>query len=129
MPNRQGVKNRVEKDKVKGAAQYYVINEDNNLPDAGTSPEPGADKVAATGTGEGTPPGTPPDTPPLPFTDTGTGTGTSPLIKPTDVYYRMIGYFIEHQRKFIKSKAKHYKVTEAEIMRIAVEELMKSGKI
>jgi hypothetical protein len=36
---------------------------------------------------------------------------------------------LEHQAKYVVKMAKKYKVTEAEIMRIAVEELKKSGKI
>lgn len=39
-------------------------------------------------------------------TDTVTDTVTQPLIKPTEVLFRMIGYYTEGQRKFIKSKAK-----------------------
>lgn len=38
-------------------------------------------------------------------------------------------FYSENQSKFIVKMAKKYKVTEAEIMRIAVEELKKSGKI
>lgn len=55
-------------------------------------------------------------------------TVASPL-PTTDTCHRMTGYYISHQRDFIKKKAKEYQVTESAVMRVAVEELIKSGKI
>lgn len=119
---RKPVNDKVKSDreKIKGAAMYFE-KEDNNL--SGTDPSPKPELQPS--------PEPSPDTPPQPdtVTDTDTLTDTSPLIKPTEVYIRKVGYFLEHQSKFIVKKAKQYKVKEAEIMRIAVEELIKSGKI
>jgi carbohydrate-binding DOMON domain-containing protein len=97
-------------DKVKGAAQFFVT-------DTVTSPDTAKETVAVTDTAKET------DT--VEVTDT----VTSPLIKPTDIYVRKVCYLLEHQAKYVVKMAKKYKVTEAEIMRIAVEELKKSGKI
>jgi hypothetical protein len=110
-------------DKIKGVDKLFVVGED--LPDTVTSPVP----TKETDTVPNTQPSTDTSTVILPSTETVTDTVTSPLIKPTDAMFRMIGYYTEVQRNFIKKKAKKYKVTEAEIMRIAVEELIKSGKI
>ena len=101
-------------DKVKGAAQFFVT-------DTVTSPDTAKETVAVTDTAKET------DT--VEVADTVTDTVTSPLIKPTDIYVRKVCYLLEHQAKYVVKMAKKYKVTEAEIMRIAVEELKKSGKI
>ena len=105
-------------ERVKGAAQFFV-------PDTVTSPQ--SDTATITDTVEVAV--TSPNTPTKTSISTVTDTVTSPLIKPTEVLNRMIGYYTDSQRDFIKKKAKKYKVTEAEIMRLAVEELKKSGKI
>jgi hypothetical protein len=108
--------------KVKGAAQFFVT-------DTVTSPEPVTDKDTDTNTDMVEVAVTSPNTGTVENTVTVTDTVTSPLIKPSEILHRMIGYYTSEQRKFIKGKAKKYNVTEAEIMRLAVEELMKSGKI
>jgi hypothetical protein len=117
-------------DKVKGAAQFFVTDtvtspstETDTVEVAVTSP----DTKTSTATVEDTTTVT--DTVEVAVADTVTDTVTSPLIKPTEILNRMIGYYTDKQKKFIRSKAKHYKIKEAEVMRIAMDELMKSGKI
>jgi hypothetical protein len=105
-------------DKVKGAAQFFVT-------DTVTSPSTETDTVEVAVTS----PDTKTSTATVEDTTTVTDTVTSPLIKPTEILNRMIGYYTDKQKKFIRSKAKHYKIKEAEVMRIAMDELMKSGKI
>jgi hypothetical protein len=109
---------------IKGVDKLFVT-EEKVTPITVTSPQPTTDTVEVAVTS----PNTSPIPSPQPSTVTVTDTVTSPLIKPSEILHRMIGYYTSEQRKFIKGKAKKYNVTEAEIMRIAVEELMKSGKI
>ena len=98
-------------DKITGVDKLFMTEED--LANTVTSPPPTKET----------------STSPITSTSTVEDTVTSPLIKATDTCHRMIGYYISHQRDFIKKKAKEYKVTESAVMRVAVEELMKSGKI
>jgi len=58
----------------------------------------------------------------------GTDTAIQIMLKPSEDYIRKVYYPLTKQDAFIKKKAKKYKVTEAEIMRIAVEELKKVVK-
>lgn len=106
-------------DKIKGVDKLFVVEEDLLIVDPSPSEEtpPNTDK----GTNAVT----------VTVTDTQTDTDTviETLIKPTDNYTRKVYYPYDYQNKFVIKKAKKYNVTESEIVRIALDFLIKSGKI
>lgn len=138
MPNRKSVK-----DKVKGAAQFFQQEEDNNLSDMGTQPGTDTVEVAVTATKPDPQPQTEPEpkpslgasstTQPGTDTDTDTLTGTDTvlqqMLKPSENYVRKVYYPLDYQAKFITKQAKKYKRTESEILRMAIEYFIKNGKI
>ncbi len=104
-------------DKVKGAAIFFQQE--------GTEPQ------------QEPLPKTEPDTQPDADTDTGTEVGTGMgtdtaiqiMLKPSEDYIRKVYYPLTKQDAFIKKKAKKYKVSESEIVRIMFDYFMKNGKI
>lgn len=121
------------KDRVKPQGAEIFIQEeeqeDKYLPSTVTSPQSDTNTVEVAVISPTTHTNTSPTPSPSTDTNTVTDTVTSPLIKPSENLNRMIGYYTDNQKDFIRKKAKKYKVTEAAIMRIAVEELIKSGKL
>lgn len=108
-------------DKIRGVDKLFLTEEDLSKTDTDTSKGTQIDTVVDTCTVAVI--GTDTDT------DTQTDTVIEALIKPTDNYIRKVYYPMENQNKFVIKKAKKYKVTESEIVRIALDYLMKSGKI
>jgi len=106
-------------DKITGVDKLFITESDLAITDTDTSKGTQVDTVVDTCTV--TVMGT--------DTDTQIDTVIEALIKPTDNYIRKVYYPMEYQNKFIIKKAKKYKVTESEIVRIALDYLMKSGKI
>jgi hypothetical protein len=114
-------------------ASIYFQEEEKALPQVGTQPD------------QETPPDKEPETPPQPEpqpepepqpdkgTDTGTVMGTDTvlqsMLKPSEDYNRKVYYPLTKQDDFIKKKAKKYKVSESEIVRIMFDYFMKNGKI
>jgi hypothetical protein len=62
-------------------------------------------------------------------TDTGTDTAIQSMLKPSEDYIRKVYYPLTKQDAFVKKKAKKYKVSESEIVRIMFDYFMKNGKI
>jgi hypothetical protein len=117
-----------DREKVKGAAVYFVTDE-------GTEPQP--DEEPGTDKQPDMPPRPEPGQEPQPEPDKDTGTGTAmgtdtvldTLLKPSEDYIRKVYYPLKRQDDFIKKKAKRYKVSESEIVRIMFDYFMKNGKI
>ena len=51
------------------------------------------------------------------------------MLKPSEDYIRKVYYPLTKQDAFVKKKAKKYKVSESEIVRIMFDYFMKNGKI
>lgn len=111
----------------------FIQEEDQVLPKEGTQPQqepqpptqpepeakPDAQSQPNTGTVTDTVMGT----------QTDTDTLLQQLMKPSDNYVRKVYYPLDYQEEFIKKRAKKYKRTESEILRIALDYFIKHGKI
>ena len=104
-------------DKVKGAAIFF--QQEGTEPQQETQldiqPNTGIDTDTGTGTEVGT--------------VTGTDTAIQSMLKPSEDYIRKVYYPLTKQDAFVKKKAKKYKVSESEIVRIMFDYFMKNGKI